>query len=138
MPIFVERLSDDPIVIAHLSGHLSIEDILTMFEETVRLTEDVTGRVYRITNVLEAESTFPEIMAIIKQAGNGGRGSTSDPNIKAVFVGTNHWIDFTRRALSQPQYGGINMSLFHTVEEALEFIHGLIRLSTTERTIAES
>jgi hypothetical protein len=138
MTVSVERLPNEPIVIAYLSGKLSVQDILTMFEETIRLTPDVDGRVYRITNVLDVETTFPEMMQIIRESGKGGRGSTSDPNIKAVFVGTNHWIEFTRQAMSQPQHGRVNLHLFTKLEDALDFVRGMAKLSTTERGIAES
>lgn len=138
MPVSVERLANEPIVIAKLSGKITKEDIVHMFEASIDLTTDVEGRIYRITNVLDAETNFMEMVSIIREAGSGVRGSTSDPNVRVVFVGRSHWIDFTRQALLQPQFGGVNLSLFTEMNDALDFVRGILRLSTTEVSASES
>lgn len=130
MPATVQRLAGEPIVVATLSGYITVGDILTVYEETARLTEDVIGNIYRITNVLQADSSFGEIMSIIREASRGGRGSTTDPNITAIFVGTSHWLDFARQALSQPQFGGLHLAMFTELSDALEHARDLLKRTT--------
>jgi hypothetical protein len=122
MPVTVERIPGEPIIMAKLSGDLTVDDVVEMFTRSAEIIKDVEGTVYRITNVQDIKAPFVEAMKTVQAATKGRSGSTSDPRIYAMFVGNTQWVDFYRNALQQEQFGGISLPVFASKEEALEHI----------------
>lgn len=122
MPVTVERLEDEPILIATFSGEVHVDDMVEMFKLSADLMGDDDTQFYRITDARDATSNFMEMFASIKEASTGQPGSTTDARIKASFVGTSTWISFARNALMNPKFGGLKLAAFETVDDALENI----------------
>jgi hypothetical protein len=119
MPVTVERLPNEPILIATLTGYVSIEDIREVYCRTARLIGDDPGVFYRITDAREATSEFTEMLKAIQVAAQGIPFATSGPRIVTTMVGTNEWITFYRNALLNR---GVNVAGFVDMETALESV----------------
>lgn len=122
MPVTVRRMENEPILIATFSGNVTAQDMVEMFRLSDALIEADEKQIYRITDVQTATSNFIEMLGAIKSASTGQPGSTTDPRIKAIFVGTSTWINFARNALKSPNFGGLQLAAFATIEDALESI----------------
>lgn len=122
MPIKVERLADLPCVIAVYEGMIKSQDVEELFDETVKLIPDIQGHYYRINDFRTAESTFADIVQMINTARGGRPGSTTDPNLTAIVVGTNEWGQMMRKYFGQERYGALNIPFVHTLEEAIEWV----------------
>jgi hypothetical protein len=118
----VHRLPGEAIVIATLRGNVDVATMQAVFQQTHECI-GADEQIFRITDVREADSTFAEIMAIIQSISKATPGSTTDPRIRAVFVGNNHWVQMVRTAMHLKQFGAINIPMFLTIEDAIDYIH---------------
>lgn len=119
MPISVERLPDEPIIIATYSGHITINDIKTMYQTTADLMGDEQVTFHRISDVRGATSDFMEMLKTVQSSTQEMRGSSSDKRIHVTYVGTSTWIRFTSQAFASR---GIVSSAFEDMETALESV----------------
>lgn len=122
MPVTVRRIPNEPILVAVLTGLVDVPIMEELFRRSAELMQEFDGPVYRITDVREADSNFAEMMGVIQGASKGQPGSTTDPRVHAVFVGNNQWVQMIRTALHLKQFGGLNLPMFLTEEDALDYI----------------
>jgi len=123
MPVTVKALEGQSILLATLTGVITVNCILEMYQLCNELTEGYDGKIYRITDAHKAESTFAEMLGVMKASSSGQASSAADPRITVVFVGTTKWITFAQKTMRQPQFGKIELPAFLTIEEALDWIH---------------
>lgn len=123
----VERLPDEPIIIATLDGMVDAETSRQVFEETARLAAGITEHVYRITDCTRIDADLPNTMGMLLEVTKGKPASTSDPNVTVVLVGGHQLTKFYAQAMAQPQFGGISVPVFPSVAEALVHIRFQIR-----------
>jgi hypothetical protein len=119
MPATVEQLPDEPIILLTFSGVINAETVRDAFIESAALAEKIEGTVYRITDIRQGEANFRDVLGVVAQVRSRTPGSSSDPKIKGVFVGTHPlarlYADFMRQM-------GIQTPFFKTLEEALDYI----------------
>lgn len=121
MPITIEWIPDEPILLATCTGFLNTDDFKGMFERVSDMIKSVDGQIYRIADYREAESSFIDIVKTVQESMKLS-GSAADPRIKTVYVGTSQWISLARTAY-QHQPGGFQIPTFHSVEDALTYIY---------------
>ncbi len=121
MGFSIELLPNEPIIITTASGKLSAQDFADMFARSRKLLQGMAGPIYRISDFREATSSFMDLLRMAQIASKGDEGTTSDPRIKAVLVGTNQWVNLARTIVAQPQYAAMNFPTFETFEEALQY-----------------
>ncbi len=120
MTVDVRRLAGEPIVYAQLTGYVDEHDILQMFHDSVELTQDVLGRIYRITEMNGVELPYDEMLRILKRMGAANTpGATADARFTAVLVGGQEEV----YALSEnAQKFGMNVPIFDDFDEALNYL----------------
>ena len=121
MGFSLELLPNEPIIITTATGKLSVQDFADMFAEARKLLQGMSGPIYRISDFREATSSFMDLLRMAQLASKGDEGTTSDPRIKAVLVGTNQWVSLARTIVAQPQYSAMHFPTFETLEAALHF-----------------
>ncbi|MBI1281699.1 MAG: hypothetical protein GC179_26470 [Anaerolineaceae bacterium] len=121
MAFQIEWLPNEPILIATASGLISVDDFKGMYEQVASMIEGRHEKIYRIADYTNADSSFMDILKAVKLASNNAPGSSSDPRIQTVYVGTSQWISLARTALQQPQFGGIMIPTFVDLDDALVF-----------------
>src|SRR5215210_1124109 len=122
MPVKVEKLPDEPIIVLTYTGHMDVELVKSAFLQSAELAAHIEGPIYRISDVRQGEGDFVDVMKIIAEVRKGVRGSSADPRIKVVFVGSHHMARLYADFLQKQQYGAKMIPFFHTPEEALAYI----------------
>ncbi|MCI0364452.1 MAG: hypothetical protein L0219_11245, partial [Phycisphaerales bacterium] len=107
------------ILIAHLWGVVEVSCIKEMYAQSRPLMDEIDGPVWRITNTYDVETTFSDLMQILGKATSNEPGSTTDPRITSLLVGSDAWVKMVSASLQQRQYGALNVPLLHSVDEAL-------------------
>src|SRR5690349_4364671 len=119
MPVTVQRLPDEPILVATLVGDITIDDVMAMYQQSSALIACEEGVFHRIVDTREATSSFPEMLKVLQRATQEMPAATSSDQIKVTFVGTTTWIEFVRNAFAAR---GIQMGAFRDMDIALESV----------------
>jgi hypothetical protein len=120
--VTVEQVGDAPIIHAKITGFVDIEVLLEVYRRTAELRVNMPKYIYRITEVTDVESSFSEMMEVIREAAKRGGSSSTDPTVNVVFVGTSHWVKLFTDALRQGAFGGKIIPVFETYEAALAYV----------------
>lgn len=123
IPVTVVRPTDEPILIATFVGHVDSDMMLEMFRASDALTREGETIIYRISDCREANTHFADMMRIVSEAGRGLPGSSTDPRFHPVLVGTQAMVKLVADMLKQQKNGGLQVPIFHTIDDALEAIH---------------
>ncbi|MEO8609825.1 MAG: hypothetical protein ABI690_18175 [Chloroflexota bacterium] len=138
MPITVERLANEPFIVANCSGFLTREDFVGMFVQVNEMVQSMEGLVFRIADYRQAESSFMDILKTVQEATKGTPGSTADPRIQTIWVGTSAWIALARNFFQQQQFGNMQIPTFHNMEDAYAYARLEITKQTqSNKTVAE-
>jgi hypothetical protein len=125
MPVTVERLDDQPIILATFTGEIDVEMVKTMFQRSAEIQTEIGTPVYRITDVRAIETSLMNLLSIVREASQDVPGSPLDPHITGMFVGTNKWVRLFQSALDEEEYGSISIPAFVSMEDALAHIDRL-------------
>jgi hypothetical protein len=135
MAFNIQWLPEEPILIETATGLITSDDFGGMYEQVAAMIEGREDKIYRIADYTAADSSFMDILKAVKLASNHAAGSSSDPRIQTVYVGTSQWISLARTALQQPQFGGIMIPTFVDLDDALVYARREIA-KAAESTIA--
>lgn len=121
MPVKIEPVPDEPVVVVTFDGHLDVETVRKVFVETAAIFAKFEGDVYRIADIRTAKIGFVDLINIVKAVRGGLPASSIDPRVHGIFVGQNQfarmYADFVK------QMGGTPIPIFATMEDALEYAH---------------
>lgn len=128
MPATVEKILGQPIAIVRYYGHITTADTRAVFAQIAGLLDTYGAPLYRITCILseDAETSFDEVMLMATISSRGIRGSATDPDVFTFLVGDHPLLDIFADAMGQAAFGGVEMPIFETVDEALLHIEELI------------
>jgi hypothetical protein len=138
MPIEVQRLPNEPIIVVATIGDLTMEGIHEIFARSAEIQQELGGILYRITDNTHLNIDAQDFINIIRMAQVAGKeapGSSADPNIRAVLVADNRWSLLVREALSQPQFGGVFLPIFETMDQALTYVRFQIAQAQRENPL---
>ncbi len=131
----LELLPDEPILIATAVGMLAAEDFANMFKESARLLDGMDHTIYRISDFRDASSSFIDLIRMSQVASKGSIGTTTDPRIKAILVGTSHWVSLARTIFEQPQYSAMRLPTLVNLDDALVYARTQIANIATESVV---
>jgi hypothetical protein len=92
MPVKVEKMADEPILVATLEGHVTVQEMREMFIQSAALVEGMEAPIYRITDTRAANANFMDMLGTVREASAGTPGSSTDPRFKPIFLGTNEMV----------------------------------------------
>ncbi|GAB4508777.1 MAG: hypothetical protein OHK0046_02250 [Anaerolineae bacterium] len=122
MGILIEHGMKEPIIIVNWQNPF---DTTTDILESNKLVSDFANRsgtpVYRIIDTHEIDLTFGDLVHILDLKTRNEPGSLRDPRIHTVLVGTHEMVRMKAQSLSQEQYGGLNVPLFESVDDAIAY-----------------
>ncbi len=136
MAFTLELLPDESILIATGTGLLTVQDFADMFEASRKLLDGKEGPIYRISDFREASSSFMDLIRMSQMASKGTQGSTTDPRIKAILVGTNQWVSLARTIFEQPQYSAMRLPTLENVEDALTYVRAQLSAQAAQKVTA--
>src|SRR6185295_4247792 len=116
MPGSVERLANEPILIASYTGQVVVDDVRHVFERSAELIAADEKVVFRITDMVHSNTDFAEVLKMARVLGSGVPGSTTDPRIRAVMVGRGKWAKLFADTIQQKQFGGFHIPLFKDID----------------------
>lgn len=131
MPIVVERLADEPILIAVYSGHITFDELLHMYRTSAELIGDDARVFHRISDTRGATTDFSTMIKLVQAANQANAGSSIDSRIQVTYVGTTTWIKFLRDTFANR---GVLMSAFEELETALQSVRYRIATESTATT----
>jgi hypothetical protein len=119
----VERQPDQDknVIVVTIEGVLTVDMVRSIYKQIAEIAETMEGPIYRITDVRKEESTFMDIVRIIKEAGTGAPGTTTDPRIQNVFVGRGKMAAIAKDVLENTKQN-LSMPMFGTMEDAFTYI----------------
>ncbi|HVU14561.1 MAG TPA: hypothetical protein VHD90_24960 [Phototrophicaceae bacterium] len=123
MPIIAES-QQDGVFVWKFAGMITVEDFRGWTLETSRLAlESTLPRLYHVMDVRTGQSDFGAILSQMRQVGTQPPGVFSaQREIHFLFVGSNQWAKLATNLSRQQQFGGFEMPIFHTMEDAEAFI----------------
>lgn len=129
MPANVEKLANQPIIIASYHGHITVDDAKAVFAQVAGLIDIYGAPLYRIACVDcdSAHTSFDEVMMLTTLSSKGLRGSATDPDVKTVLVGEHLLIDLYVDAMRQEAFGAVEIPIFETLEDALAHVQSIIQ-----------
>jgi hypothetical protein len=123
MVVKVERIPGKPILIATLTGHVTLDLVQEMFEQSANFADEIGGHLYRITDVRDIDSTFSDLVMILAEAASKKQsGSPADPRFTGMLVGSDQWVKTFSQSIQQRQYGSLNIPLFENMEAAMFYV----------------
>lgn len=122
MSVQVEKLPDLPVIVLTYEGHMDVETVMSAFAQSAVISNTIEGSVYRISDVRKGEGSFADVVGIIKAIRESAVGSSADPKIKGIFVGSHQLARMYADFLKQEQFGSTAIPFFQTLEDALEYI----------------
>ncbi len=123
MAVKVEQVPDKPILIATLTGYVSLDLVQQMFEQSAKLADEIGGHLYRITDVRDIDTSFSDLVMILAEASSKKQpGSPADPRFTGMLVGSHKWVKAFSENIQQRQYGSLNVPLVDTMEAAMLYI----------------
>ena len=120
MPVKIDPVPEEPIIVVTFEGHIDVETVRNMFIETAAIFAKFEGNVYRIADIRTADTDFVDIVKMIKAIRDGLPASSIDPRVHGIFVGQKQfartYADFIK------QMGGTPIPIFAEMEDAMQFI----------------
>jgi hypothetical protein len=129
MAIIVDKLPDEPIIIATLVDPVELADSQRGTEFTTQVLGEIDGPVYVINDFRHAHIDFSFMVQGLVEALQKTRnksGSIHDPRIRMVAVTDSGMFKIAVQAAQHVQYGGFDIPLFATLEDALDYVRGKI------------
>lgn len=127
MPMVVERLPGEPIIILTLQPPLTLPDELrASIEETAHITEQFYGIYYRIVDVSQPGIQFNDIVMTIAESAKGRAGSITDVRARNVYVGSGEIVDLLAGSPLHKQYNSREAHRFDTMDQALAYVRSAI------------
>jgi hypothetical protein len=122
MAVTVEKMADEPIILVTSVGQINVTMMREVYMKIAAILDVVEPPVFRITDARNQETSFADMMGIIKEASKGQPGTTTDPRIRNVFVGRDKFAMLARDAYANTAPDHQAMPVFDTMEQALTYV----------------
>lgn len=122
MPVHVTRLPDLPVIFAKFTGHISPDDVRTVFAESLKMITPDDTLIYRISSLEEADSSFVDAFKSVQAGAAHEPGTTTDSRFKVILVGQSRWLQMFVQFMAQKQFGDVIIPCFPTLPQALEYV----------------
>jgi len=126
MPIIVERLPDEPIIIATFHDPIDFKaESARMFQQFIDIRDsELEGftHYYTIIHTNGARTGFSDIVLMMGESRIARQQRREDMTISLILVGSGALMEMATKAVGQNQYGNYGMRLFTSLDEALEIV----------------
>lgn len=135
MPVHLEKLPDQPIIVGTYTGIVRCRDVMTATRDALELlladagaNADVTTmRKYYLVDARTLDMEISELGCIVDYELKGLPGTFTDPYAFAVFVGTNLVIRAFQKLMAQKGVEADELAIYLRMEDAYAAIQAHIR-----------
>lgn len=120
MPVTVYRVDDEPLLIATLTGEVTRETLLTMYERSAALFTEADTTLYRITDLRHIETSIGVALQALADARADIPGSVADPRIHGIILGNNRWARIASDTIGRVT--GYEVPIFDAMGEARRYV----------------
>ena len=124
MPITIEMLPNEPIIIARLQGRITAEDAADYVRMCVDLVANNSANYFRIHEVTDAEIAISDMLPISTYMGANLPASLRDSRFQEIFVGNSQTSRMYADILCKQALDGAQLPFFNTLDDALAFVSG--------------
>lgn len=135
MAATLSKLEGEPILIVTHEGFLTLEISEEVTVQVVQAMEEADARLYGIIDLRHATTDLPELLRILVQQSKGARGTMSHEETYVVLVGEHFFIRMFHRLIHERQFGGITLSVYVTMDEALRAVRERIAVEAAETAL---
>ncbi len=122
MPVTIEKLPDQPVIVITVTEPFDhFKELPAGFRKFQELAASVQGTIYRIIDVTGWRVPFNAVVDGLAADTRGG--AATDPRVRTVLVGSGEMVELGVKAVKQRQYGGREMALFASMDEALAYVN---------------
>lgn len=123
MPYQVQQIDNEPIILTTLTRPFDFEeDTQALHQAASTLIDNIGTTVWSIMDLSELHMSFSELMMGMAMTSKDAAFGLDSRTEHLVFIGNDSMVTMAAIGLKQDQYGAISTHLFHTIEEALDFI----------------
>ncbi len=117
-----ERLPGEPIIIHTLLPDYRMgKDARPAIQEMAEIANEIEEKpVYIIIVTYDMKLNFGDLVQGLAMATRGETAIFTDPNVRLRMVGSGGLVELGVKAFEQRQYGGLDVRLYPTLEDALE------------------
>lgn len=117
-----ERLPGEPIIIHTLLPDYRMgKDARAAIQEMAEIANEIEKKpVYIIIVTYDMKLNFGDLVQGLAMATRGETAIFTDPNVRLRMVGSGGLVELGVKAFEQRQYGGLDVRLYPTLEDALE------------------
>ncbi len=117
-----ERLPGEPIIIHTLFPDYRMgKDARPAIQEMAEIANEIEEKpVYIIIVTYDMKLNFGDLVQGLAMATRGETAIFTDPNVRLRMVGSGGLVELGVKAFEQRQYGGLDVRLYPTLEDALE------------------
>lgn len=127
MTVEITEMRNEPILIARYAPPFNPDEDLHQANAAIRDKLITTEPpLYRIEDVSAIEMSFAELVQAMATATEQAEGSILDSRVHSMLVGTSDMLRIAKDAMTQEQYGSLDVPLFPTVDDALAYVHQLM------------
>ncbi len=121
MAIKVERIEDDPIIVHHYPAKLeSNQDIRDAIAAEYAIFQSLPDPiVWVIHDTTKLTIDFGTLISALVTLTREGQARPDDPRLRVAAVSRSELLKLAARSASQKQYGGWQVSIFDSYEQAL-------------------
>jgi len=123
------QLPGENIIVTTYSGEINAEIIRNGSAEVAKLMAQIDGPIYAVVDLSTIETSFGEVMKMLRDQSRGQEGTTTDPKLRAMaLVGSNVMVKLYTEAMRRRQDDSIPpLPMYRSVEIAVEHMHEMIR-----------
>lgn len=122
MPVTIERVENEPIVISTFTGRIQAEDLAAFFTELEPIIDRMEGPIYLVSYIPFVEYSADDLVALLHLAKARYIEAQSNPTQTILFVGSSALVRIYKDALTRPEFGGVSIPMFDTLDAALAYI----------------
>lgn len=126
MPVAIERIEGQPIIVSTFTGHIHAEDLADYFGKLKPILDAIEGHIYLVSYIPSIEYTADDLLGLLHYAKPQYAAVDENPAQTLLFVATSALVHVYKEALAKPEFGGVTIPMFTTLEEAFTHIEGRI------------
>jgi hypothetical protein len=128
MAYTVQRIPNEPIIVLKVMNPFNpAKEVPEQNAEIAKLSQGVTPPVYLISDLSELKISFSDLVVSLAEVKRDEESAFNNKNLVTLTVGSNEMVRLSVEAAKQKQYGGVNIQIFGSVDEAIAHARSLAK-----------